>query len=177
MRRGLAWSLKIRQNGSGPKSENRDLSSGVDFIFGLAKNARLNRVIGAELTARDESRTSGAPARRFKGAHPVDAQELEPHAPLEWRSHMSCGGLRDPPGPCPKTEQAAVPRGGRCCTNAVQNSARPKRILVESRRCLLRRHGTLFAMSGGSATRTLVACVKQRTSRCSPHQMRSHRGR
>jgi hypothetical protein len=81
MRRGLAWSLKNRQNGSGPKSENRDLSGGVDFIFGLAKNARLNRVIGAELTARDESRTSGAPARRFKGAHPVDAQELEPHAP------------------------------------------------------------------------------------------------
>jgi hypothetical protein len=42
-------------------------ANGVDFIFGLAKNARLNRAIGAELMmVRDESRTSGAPARRFK---------------------------------------------------------------------------------------------------------------
>ena len=41
--------------------------NGVDFIFGLAKNARLNRAIGAELiAARDESRTTGQPARRFK---------------------------------------------------------------------------------------------------------------
>ena len=42
-------------------------ASGVDFIFGLAKNVRLNRAIGAELIeAREESRTTGAPARRFK---------------------------------------------------------------------------------------------------------------
>ncbi len=42
-------------------------SSGVDFIFGLARNVRLTRTIGAELVeARDESRTSGQPARRFK---------------------------------------------------------------------------------------------------------------
>ncbi|MGH7248520.1 MAG: IS1380 family transposase, partial [Pseudomonadota bacterium] len=41
--------------------------NGVDFIFGLAKNARLNRAIGAELVeAREESRTTGKPARRFK---------------------------------------------------------------------------------------------------------------
>ena len=40
---------------------------GVDFVFGLAKNIRLNRAIGAELaTAREESRTTGEPARRFK---------------------------------------------------------------------------------------------------------------
>jgi len=42
-------------------------ANGVDFIFGLAKNARLNRAIGAELIeAREESRMSGQPARRFK---------------------------------------------------------------------------------------------------------------
>jgi hypothetical protein len=42
-------------------------ANGVDFIFGLAKNARLNRAIGAELVeAREESRTTGRPARRFK---------------------------------------------------------------------------------------------------------------
>jgi hypothetical protein len=41
--------------------------AGVDFIFGLAKNARLNRAIGEELVAaRDESRETGQPARRFK---------------------------------------------------------------------------------------------------------------
>jgi hypothetical protein len=43
------------------------LSSGVDFIFGLANKPRLNRAIWAELMmARDESRSSGAPARRFQ---------------------------------------------------------------------------------------------------------------
>jgi hypothetical protein len=42
-------------------------ANGVDFIFGLAKNVRLNRAIGAELgAAREESRTTGGPARRFK---------------------------------------------------------------------------------------------------------------
>src|SRR5216684_3762146 len=41
--------------------------NGVDFIFGLAKNVRLNRAIGTELVAaREESRTTGQPARRFK---------------------------------------------------------------------------------------------------------------
>ena len=39
----------------------------VDFIFGLAKNVRLNRAIGTELVeAREESRITGQPARRFK---------------------------------------------------------------------------------------------------------------
>jgi hypothetical protein len=42
-------------------------AEGVDFIFGLAKNVRLNRAIGAELVeAREESRATGRPARRFK---------------------------------------------------------------------------------------------------------------
>src|SRR3984893_14889195 len=41
-------------------------ANGIDFIFGLAKNVRLNRAIGAELaTAREESRATGQPARRF----------------------------------------------------------------------------------------------------------------
>ncbi len=42
-------------------------ATGVDFIFGLAKNVRLNRAIAAELVeAREESQTTGEPARRFK---------------------------------------------------------------------------------------------------------------
>jgi hypothetical protein len=42
-------------------------ATGVDFIFGLAKNVRLNRAIGAELVeAREESRAADRSARRFK---------------------------------------------------------------------------------------------------------------
>jgi len=42
-------------------------ANGIDFIFGLARNARLTRTIGAELMeARDESQTTARPARRFK---------------------------------------------------------------------------------------------------------------
>jgi Transposase DDE domain group 1 len=42
-------------------------TNGIDFIFGLAKNVRLNRAIGAELVAaRRESQETGRPARRFK---------------------------------------------------------------------------------------------------------------
>ena len=42
-------------------------ANGVDFIFGLAKNGRLNSAIGAELfAARAESQATGQPARRFK---------------------------------------------------------------------------------------------------------------
>lgn len=41
--------------------------NGVDYIFGLAKNARLVRTIGSELAeAAAESRLTGKPARRFK---------------------------------------------------------------------------------------------------------------
>jgi hypothetical protein len=41
--------------------------NGVDFIVGLARNVRLVRAIGAELAeAREESRITGKPARRFK---------------------------------------------------------------------------------------------------------------
>jgi hypothetical protein len=40
--------------------------NGVDFIIGLAKNARLVRAIGAELlAAKEESQETGQPARRF----------------------------------------------------------------------------------------------------------------
>src|SRR5207244_13407308 len=42
-------------------------ANGVDFIFGLARNVRLTRTIGAQLVdARNESQASGQPARRFK---------------------------------------------------------------------------------------------------------------
>lgn len=42
-------------------------ANGVDFIFGLARNARLTGTIEAELAeAREESQASGQPARRFK---------------------------------------------------------------------------------------------------------------
>jgi hypothetical protein len=42
-------------------------NNGVDFLFGLAKNARLNAEIAAELAAaQEQSQQTGKPARRFK---------------------------------------------------------------------------------------------------------------
>lgn len=42
-------------------------ANGVDFIFGLARNARLTSTIETELAeAREESQATGQPARRFK---------------------------------------------------------------------------------------------------------------
>ena len=42
-------------------------ANGIHFIFGLARNRRLARAIGAELfAARTESQATGQPARRFK---------------------------------------------------------------------------------------------------------------
>jgi hypothetical protein len=42
-------------------------SNGVDFLFGLAKNARLNAEIETELAAaQEQSQRTGKPARRFK---------------------------------------------------------------------------------------------------------------
>ncbi|TAL11830.1 MAG: IS1380 family transposase, partial [Nitrospirae bacterium] len=41
-------------------------SNGVDYLFGLAKNARLCRIIGAELQwAKREHEKTGAPSRCF----------------------------------------------------------------------------------------------------------------
>ena len=46
----------------------------VDFLFGLAKNARLTAAIAAELAAaRQHSEQTSKPARRFKGLYLVDA--------------------------------------------------------------------------------------------------------
>ena len=56
-------------------------ANGIHFIFGLARNRRLARAIGAELfAARDRepsNRTAGAP---LQGTYLVDPQELEPQA-------------------------------------------------------------------------------------------------
>ena len=42
-------------------------NNGVDFLFGLAKNARLNAEIETELAAaREQSQNTGKPVRRFK---------------------------------------------------------------------------------------------------------------
>ena len=70
---------------------------GVDFIFGLAKNARLNRAIGAELmAAREESRATGQPARRFKD--------------LTWSTRKSWSRQRRVIGKAEWTQDKANPR-------------------------------------------------------------------
>src|SRR5713226_4493611 len=72
-------------------------ANGVDFIFGLAKNVRLNRAIGAELVmAREESRATGQPARRFKE--------------LTWSTRKSWSGARRVIGKAEWTQGEANPR-------------------------------------------------------------------
>jgi hypothetical protein len=69
----------------------------VDFIFGLAKNVRLNRAIGAELVeAREESRAAGRPARRFKD--------------FTWSTRKSWSAKRRVIGKAEWTQGAANPR-------------------------------------------------------------------
>jgi Transposase DDE domain group 1 len=69
----------------------------VDFIIGLAKNARLVRVIGAELmAAKQESQQTGRPARRF--------------ADLLWSTRKSWSRRRRVIGKAEWTQAEANPR-------------------------------------------------------------------
>jgi hypothetical protein len=71
--------------------------NGVDFIIGLAKNARLVRAIGAELlAAKEESRETGQPARRF--------------ADLLWSTRNSWSRRRRVIGKAEWTQAEANPR-------------------------------------------------------------------
>jgi hypothetical protein len=72
-------------------------AEGVDFIFGLAKNVRLNRAIATELVeAREESRATGRPARRFKD--------------LTWSTRKSWSAKRRVIGKAEWTQGEANPR-------------------------------------------------------------------
>jgi hypothetical protein len=56
-------------------------NNGVDFLFGLAKNARLNAEIASELAAaQEQSEKTGRPARRFRD--------------FRWRTRQSWSGER-----------------------------------------------------------------------------------
>ena len=55
--------------------------NGVDYVFGLAKNARLLRILGAELhEAKLQFEPTGQASRVFKDFTVSDAEELEPRA-------------------------------------------------------------------------------------------------
>jgi len=72
-------------------------AEGVDFIFGLAKNVRLNRAIATELVeAREESRATDRPARRFKD--------------FTWSTRKSWSAKRRVIGKAEWTQGAANPR-------------------------------------------------------------------
>ena len=61
--------------------------NGVDFIIGLAKNARLVRAIGAELFGSQGGEPGNRPASPpLHGPVLVDAQKLEPSAAGHWQS-------------------------------------------------------------------------------------------
>jgi hypothetical protein len=72
-------------------------ANSVDYLFGLAKNARLVRAIGVELAeAAAESRVTAKPARRFKE--------------LVWRTRKSWSCARRVIGKAEWTQGAANPR-------------------------------------------------------------------
>jgi len=72
-------------------------ANGVDYLFGLAKNARLVRAIGAELAeAKAESSVTARPARRFKE--------------LVWKTRKSWCRARRVVGKAEWTQGAANPR-------------------------------------------------------------------
>ncbi len=55
--------------------------NGVDYVFGLAKNARLSRILGKELhAAKGAIRRHGPAGAGLQGVHLSDAEELEPAA-------------------------------------------------------------------------------------------------
>src|SRR5262249_38761928 len=64
--------------------------NGVDFLFGLAKNARLTTAISPELdAARRHSEQTAGPARRFKDfTWSTLAGQLEPVAPRHRQGRM-----------------------------------------------------------------------------------------
>jgi hypothetical protein len=69
----------------------------VDYIFGLARNTRLVRAIGAEMEeARQEAEASGKPARRFKD--------------LTWTTRKSWSRMRRVVGKAEWTQGEANPR-------------------------------------------------------------------
>ena len=72
-------------------------NNSVDFLFGLAKNARLNAEIETELAAaQEQSQRTGKPARRFKD--------------FTWRTLKSWSGERRVVAKAEWTEGKANPR-------------------------------------------------------------------
>jgi hypothetical protein len=72
-------------------------NNGVDFLFGLAKNVRLNAAIESELAAaQEQSQSTGKPARRFKD--------------LSWRTRDSWSQERRVVAKAEWTGDAANPR-------------------------------------------------------------------
>jgi hypothetical protein len=92
---------------------------GVDYLFGLAKNSRLVRAIGAELqAAKVESQQSGHPARRF--------QELV------YRTRQSWGRSRRVVA---KAEQTGDKSNPRFVVTSLSSDAWPARALYEDLYC------------------------------------------
>ena len=91
-------------------------ANGVDYLFGLAKNKRLNRAIGAEMAAAQaESQETGKPARRFKD--------------LTWSTRRSWSRKRRVIGKAEWTQGAANPRF--VVTSLSQDDGEGRRIYEE----------------------------------------------
>ena len=66
-------------------------NNGVDFLFGLAKNARLNAEIQTELAAVQAEPTQRQAGATLQGLNLANPQELEPQAPGRRHGGMDKG--------------------------------------------------------------------------------------
>jgi hypothetical protein len=84
--------------------------NGVDFLFGLAKNARLTAAIAAELGPRASAqRANGQASAALQGLCMVDAGQLEPVAPRHRQGRVNW--RRGQPALCRHLAQARAGRG------------------------------------------------------------------
>ncbi len=71
-------------------------ANGVDFVLGLAKNARLKRILGKALhEAKAQFEATGTAAQRLPGFSLSNQKELEPRATCHWQGRTSGQG-REP---------------------------------------------------------------------------------
>ena len=66
-------------------------NNSVDFLFGLAKNARLNAEIQTELAAVQAEPTQRQAGATLQGLNLANPQELEPQAPGRRHGGMDKG--------------------------------------------------------------------------------------
>jgi len=123
-------------------------NNGVDFLFGLAKNARLNAAIESELAAaQQQSQKTGQPARRFKD--------------FTWRTRKSWSRARRVVAKAEWTGGAANPRF--VVTSLTRQEHQPRHL-----------YETLYCARGEMKNRIKECQLDLYADRTSAHTMRAN---